>query len=161
MVITSFWDIVNKPFSMIVKGVTAAGRSTLFMTTVGMIFMGCACICRHLFTVDSKFYYYVAGFLCSWGILLERKSKRAEFGLYVFPKALDSIYRQFLQRKFIIDIPGGSILIFCASIAALMYFREFEPTTLPSLLRRVFDFVLPNKSNQVRKKQDRKVGEEN
>jgi len=40
---------------------------------------------------DHKLVYWVVGFLASWSILVEKKSRRSELALYAFPRGVDSI----------------------------------------------------------------------
>jgi len=48
---------------------------------------------------DHKLVYWVVGFLASWSILVEKKSRRSELALYAFPRGVDSIYEILYDHK--------------------------------------------------------------
>lgn len=148
LLVTRFWSLVNNPFGMIYKTLFSSGRSTLFMTLITMATIGCSCLIRKFFERDSRFKFWVNCFIAPWPIVLESKSKRSEFALYVFPRAVESFYERMRQKKYIPDFPSGSILLFCVTISSLMYFREYEPSTLSNLLKKTFDLFLPKLKSQ-------------
>jgi hypothetical protein len=57
--------------------------------------------------------YYVAGFLTSASILLERKSRRSVLALYVFPRAVDALYTVLYHRKLVVSVPFGEVRCVC------------------------------------------------
>lgn len=73
---------------------------------------------------DSRFFYWWAGLLASWAILLERKPRRAELALYVLPRAVDSLFQILRDHKLLASVPHGETLLFAGSMATLMYFYE-------------------------------------
>eukprot|EP01091_Cochliopodium_minus_P014756 TRINITY_DN5061_c1_g1_i1.p1 TRINITY_DN5061_c1_g1~~TRINITY_DN5061_c1_g1_i1.p1 ORF type:complete len:433 (+),score=102.48 TRINITY_DN5061_c1_g1_i1:75-1373(+) len=145
MVVTRFWSLLKNPTSMIYKIIKSSARSTLVLTLISMITMGLSCLVRKVFERDSKFKFYLISFLAPWPMMLEHKTKRAEFALYMFPRAIESFYHQMTLKKVMPDFRGGSILLFCATISSLMYFREYEPSTLSNLLKKIFDLFLPKR----------------
>lgn len=141
--VARFFHFIKSPLRMISKVLISSGRSTVFMTLVSMLVMGLSCLLRKLFQEDSTFKFYLICFLCGIPVILEEKSKRAEFALYVLPRATESLYQQMTQKKIIADLPGGSILLFSLTISLLMYFREYEHSTLSPFLKKAFDLFLP------------------
>ena len=138
-----FKGFSSDPLTKIGSLILSSLRSSVFVASVGNIYNGFECIVRRTFSKDHKFLFCVGGFLSGLSILIEKKSKRAEFALYVIPRALDIFYRQLLDRKFVPDFPGGSILIFSFSIALLSLFSDHHPEFLPKFLKTLFDFLVP------------------
>lgn len=61
-----------------------ATRSTIFLGTFVSLYQVVICSGRKMFAKDNKYWYYIAGLLCSSAILIEEKSRRA--GKYTFKR---------------------------------------------------------------------------
>lgn len=55
---------------------------------------------------------------------------------------IDSLYNRFLERKWIPDIKGGSLILFCFSTAFLFYFYDWERDTMSYTVKNVADFCI-------------------
>jgi hypothetical protein len=86
---------------------------------------------------------WLSGFIASWTILLEQKSRRSELALYVLPRTIDSLLQTMQHRKMLANIPHGEKGLFCLGMGALMYFREYSPDSMSPLLKRVLNFFVP------------------
>eukprot|EP01091_Cochliopodium_minus_P015518 TRINITY_DN5553_c0_g1_i1.p1 TRINITY_DN5553_c0_g1~~TRINITY_DN5553_c0_g1_i1.p1 ORF type:complete len:445 (-),score=67.60 TRINITY_DN5553_c0_g1_i1:101-1435(-) len=144
LLVSNFKSFIQKPVDTIVKGLLSSGRSTSFMVSCGVLFMGLGCISRKLFThmkwMETKATVWTLCFFTSMSILLEKKNRRAEFGLYVLPRAIDSVYQLINKNNRYCNIKDGSVYIFCLVTAVLMYFKEYEPDNLAPFLKKMFNF---------------------
>jgi len=120
-------------------------RSTTFLSSFVAVYMGIICLHRKIVNTDHRFIYWLAGFLCSLSILIEKKSRRAELALYALPRGLDSLYTLLCDRKWLASLPYGDVLLFCLSMAGIMYYYEKEPNTMSPFLRSILTKLLdPN-----------------
>lgn len=98
---------------------------------------------------DHKSIYWLAGIVSSLSIFIEKKTRREELGLYVFPRAIDSILLLYNIR-----IPSLlENIIYALSIGSLAYFFEHSPSCLAPLIRSIFKQILPNKKTNLVKEQ--------
>ena len=94
---------------------------------------------------DHKFFYWIAGFICSASIYIERPHRRAELSLYVLPRAIQSIGILFLLRRLRIPrIPYFFVLLFSFSTAVLMHLYATAPKHLAPFVQAVLDMMLPH-----------------
>lgn len=143
MILLRFWSLVRHPITNVIKGFLSAIRSTTFLAGFVTMYMTVICAQRNVTSRDHRIIYWIAGFIASWSILIEQKSRRSELALYVLPRALDSFYTLLNDRKWLSGIPNGDKLIFCASMGTIMYFREYYPENMAPLLKRLLNFFVP------------------
>lgn len=62
----------------------------------------------------------------------------AELSLYTLPRAVDSLFQILRKRRLLGSVPCGEVLLFCASLAGVMYFFRREPDTMTPWLRKIF-----------------------
>ena len=117
-------------------------RSTIFLAAFVMLYQATICIQRNLVNTDHKAIYYIAGLVSSTSILIEKKSRRSELALYVLPRAVDSLYMQLLDRKWMAHVPNFEIALFCVAMGGLMHFYRHAPNTMSPALRFAFDWLL-------------------
>jgi len=107
--------------------------------------MSIICLHRKIVNTDHRFIYWLAGFICSLSILIEKKSRRSELALYALPRGLDSLYTLLCDRKWLASLPYGDVLLFCFSIGGIMYYYEREPNTMSPLVRSFITKILNRK----------------
>jgi len=120
-------------------------RSTTFLSTFVAGYMSIICLHRKIVNTDHRFIYWLAGFICSLSILIEKKSRRSELALYALPRGLDSLYTLLCDRKWLASLPYGDVLLFCFSIGGIMYYYEREPNTMSPLVRSFITKILNRK----------------
>lgn len=147
MFVLRFWMLIKHPIDQLQRGLWSVTKSTSFLASFVSIYMMIVCSHRHTFVRDHRSLYWVAGFIASWTILLEQKSRRSELALYVLPRAIDSFVQALQSRKFIANVPHGEKILFCAGMAALMHYREHTPEAMSPLLRRLLNFFVPTHHN--------------
>ena len=64
-----------------------------------------------------------AGLVASGSILMEKRSRRSELALYVFPRALDSFLLTVTPRGWVPSLRYGEVALFSLCMGALMYYR--------------------------------------
>ncbi|KAL6055594.1 Mitochondrial import inner membrane translocase subunit tim17 tim22 tim23 family protein isoform 1 [Balamuthia mandrillaris] len=142
------------PVQLVLGGVLSWLRSTAFLALFCSGYQAIICSHRNIFSRDHKFLYFFAGILCSLSIFLEKKSRRSELALYVFPRALDSLYMQLLDRKWMASVPHGDLLIFCVAMGGLMHYYHNRPQTMSPLLRYVLRYLHKPKPIPVPEEED-------
>mmetsp|Transcript_24958 Transcript_24958/g.30490 ORF Transcript_24958/g.30490 Transcript_24958/m.30490 type:complete len:432 (-) Transcript_24958:466-1761(-) len=87
---------VANPLGVIAKATASAAQSTSFLAGFCSSYMGQICLQRIIFQKmgwkDRKQIYWLAGFISSASILLEKKGRRSELALYALPRAADSFF---------------------------------------------------------------------
>ncbi|XP_077235153.1 mitochondrial import inner membrane translocase subunit Tim17/Tim22/Tim23 family protein [Tasmannia lanceolata] len=119
-------------FWLAVKG---AVRSTSFLSAFVGIFQGVICLHRKVASKDHKLLYWLAGGMAALSVLLEKKGRRAELALYVFPRAADSTWYILVNRHLLPNIKNAEVALFCLCMGGIMYYLEHEPDTMAPLLR--------------------------
>lgn len=105
-------------------------KSGAFLASFVMLYQYQICGHRNLVkagvtTFNSKYLYWLAGFICSYiSIFFEDKRRRTELALYVLPKALKSFYEICYQRKWIIRIKHFEVAMasFAMGVIMVSYF---------------------------------------
>jgi len=120
-------------------------RSTTFLSSFVAIYMSTICLHRKMVNTDHRFIYWLAGLLASTSILIEKKSRRFELALYALPRGLDSLYTLLCDRKWLASLPYGDVLLFCLSMASIMYYYEREPITMSREVRTLLTKLLDRK----------------
>merc|ERR1712232_685230 len=125
-------SIRRRPWTILRPFVSAA-RSALFLGTFCSVYYAVALAYRAFSSAtarDNKYLYYLAGWVCGWSVLLEKKSRRAELALYVLPRAADSFYQIMLDRKWMASLPFGEVLIFGGSMGVIVHCYYHRPNTV-------------------------------
>jgi len=133
------------PFSKLVSLAQSTLRSTTFLSTFVSVYMSIICLQRKIVNTDHRFIYWIAGIICSLSILIEKKSRRSELALYALPRGIDSLYTLLCDRKWLASLPHGDLILFCLSMAGIMYYYEKEPNTMSPFLRSILNRVLDRK----------------
>lgn len=134
LVMFSLQKLFTHPLSQLWKAFASTCQSTLFLSAFCALYQTVVCMQRKVVTKDHRVIYWIAGIVSSMAILIEKKSRRAELALYVFPRALDSLYMILSDKKMMVSLPQGELLLFCLSLSGIMYFYEHEPNTMSPLL---------------------------
>lgn len=66
---------------------------------------------RKAATQDHKLVYWFAGWLAALSVLLEKKGRRGELGLYVLPRASESLWYILVNRRVLPDIKNAEVLL--------------------------------------------------
>ena len=144
MFVLRFWAVVRHPVDSLLRGCWSVTKSTSFLSSFVSLYMFLICMQRRAVTQDHRAIYWIAGFISSWTILLEQKSRRSELALYVLPRTLDSLIMTMQHRKLLSTTPHAEKLLFCLGMSSMMYYREFHSDTMSPLLKRVLNFFVPS-----------------
>lgn len=144
MFILRFWLVVRHPLDQLRRGLWSVTRSTSFLSSFVATYMMIVCCHRKVFRRDHRALYWIAGFLASWTILLEQKSRRSELALYVLPRTIDSLVQTMQSRQMLAEVPHGEKILFATGMGALMYFRTYQPNSMSPFLKRVLNFLIPS-----------------
>jgi hypothetical protein len=128
--------IIHSPTTILLNNLLGAIRSSVFLAVFVSGYQSIICIHRKLTSGDHKLLYYLAGFLCSASVFIEEKSRRSgmllfilfpliivlflELALYVLPRAADSLFMIFKDRKWLGDLPWGEVVLFSLSMGVIM-----------------------------------------
>jgi hypothetical protein len=166
-VVMRFQHFTRQPFTVAQKSLISAIWSTIFLSSFCSWYAGTVGITRlfqeRFHMRDHKFIYYLAGVVASFSILLEQKNRRSELALYAFPRAADALYSVLYDRKLIISIPQGELVLFCVSIGLIMHFHEHDRATESPMVKMLLERFLPDdvlipNNNKVSKRIKVRVG---
>jgi len=122
-------------------------RSGVFLATFSSSFAGYMCFFRRFFSSQTKPVPWFAGFLAGWtAIVIERKNRRSELGLYCLNQATEIGFRMMQSRGWIKGVKHGEVMIFMVANAILMYFFQQEPENVRSNIRGLFSGLLGQKN---------------
>ncbi|KAK9049793.1 hypothetical protein SSX86_031238 [Deinandra increscens subsp. villosa] len=134
-VVLRLQKFMDAPFRTSWLAVTGAVRSTAFLSCFVGIFQGAICLHRKVASQDHKLVYWFAGGFAALSVLLEKKGRRGELGLYVLPRAGESLWYILVNRRVLPDIKNAEVALFCACMGGMMYYLEHEPDTMSPFLR--------------------------
>eukprot|EP00891_Asterochloris_glomerata_P002067 jgi/Astpho2/2067/e_gw1.00038.70.1_t len=144
-VVLNFRNAAKAPLMTSLHAALSAARSTSFLSAfVGLYQMTISAhraLCK---TGDFKLLYFAAGWwlVASGSILMEKRSRRSELALYVFPRALDSFLLTVTPRGWVPSLRFGEVALFSLCMGALMYYREHEPSTMSPLIRSLLSRIV-------------------
>ncbi|GAA5802042.1 hypothetical protein HPULCUR_007502 [Helicostylum pulchrum] len=134
----------SDPVNMLSKTTIATMRSGAFLATFVTLYQYYICTHRNIFktgligTSNSKYIYYLAGFLCSYpAIFIEDKKRRSELALYVLPKALTSFYKIAYSRSWIFKVKHFEVYMTSVAMGIIMSFYQEEADVLSSFVRKI------------------------
>uniref|UniRef100_A0A1D1YFF2 Transmembrane protein 135 n=2 Tax=Anthurium amnicola TaxID=1678845 RepID=A0A1D1YFF2_9ARAE len=130
--LNKFLENPSRTFWNAIKG---AVRSTSFLSAFVVIFQAVICIHRKVATKDHKLLYWLAGGIAGLSVLSEKKARRGELGLYVLPRAADSLWYILVNRHLLPDVKDAEVPLFCLCMGGIMYYLEHEPDTMAPFLR--------------------------
>lgn len=136
-VVFKFGQMLHNPSRTFSRGFFGTVRSAAFLATFVLLYQATMCILRRCLKTDHKYFYFLAGIICSASIFVEKKGRRGELALYVLPRAIHSSYRILLERKWILYIPYFDLLMFCVGMGGLMLTYEKAPHLLSPALRTI------------------------
>ncbi|KVI07064.1 hypothetical protein Ccrd_014562 [Cynara cardunculus var. scolymus] len=134
-VVLRLQKFMDAPIKTSWHAVIGAVRSTAFLSSFVGIFQGVICLHRKAASQDHKLVYWLAGGLAALSVLLEKKGRRGELGLYVLPRAGESLWYILVNRRVLPDIKNTEVALFCACMGGMMYYLEHEPDTMSPFLR--------------------------
>jgi len=140
-IILGFGRFMRNPINCTFRGLLSSARSTFFLAVFVAAYQAVICCQRKVVSKDHKSIYWFAGLISSAAIFIEKKARREELGLYVFPRAIDSIW----LAADIKALPKAETFIYALSMGVLVYFYEYSPSCLASMIQSVFKNVLPPK----------------
>ena len=117
-------QFLKKPVGSLYTALCSTIRSSSFLASFVAVYMAAICVARRAMPVDNKLTYYFAGLVSSLSVLLEEKSRRSELALYVLPRAMDSLFMILQDRRWLSSMRHGESVLFCASMAGLMFFHQ-------------------------------------
>ncbi|KAI9098171.1 hypothetical protein DFS34DRAFT_580455 [Phlyctochytrium arcticum] len=123
---------------------TGALRSSTFLATFITNVWLPICLVRNLTHTDTKLGPTLGAILSGFSLLLERKSRRREIGLYCIPKALESTWWRVTHAMGVagIRIPGGEIAMFAMGMGYLMSAYQYHHKALRPAVRGLLGFFL-------------------
>ncbi|KAD4585864.1 hypothetical protein R6Q59_035709 [Mikania micrantha] len=136
-VVLRLQKFMDAPFKTSWLAITGAVRSTAFLSCFVGIFQGVICLHRKVASQDHKLVYWFAGGLSALSVLLEKKDRRGELGLYVLPRAGESLWYILVNRRVLPDVKNAEVALFCACMGGMMYYVEYEPNTMSPFLRNL------------------------
>ena len=141
-----FGRFVREPISSLLRCTRDTFRSTIFLSFFVSGYMGLATGGMRLACANGRkvprVLWWVAGLLTSASVLIEQKSRRAELGLYVLPRAADSLFRILRDKRYVKSLAHGEAILFAVSVGIITYFHQNERKTVSPMMRALLDRIL-------------------
>ncbi|KND04056.1 uncharacterized protein SPPG_01500 [Spizellomyces punctatus DAOM BR117] len=130
--------------STVLHVATNALRSSTFLATFIAGVWAPICVVRNVSRQDTTLGPLLGSFLCGFSLLLERKSRRREIGLYCLPKALESSWWRITHALGMggIKIPGGDVALFAMGMGYLLSAYQYHHKALRPAVRGLLGFFL-------------------
>ncbi|KAJ3287996.1 hypothetical protein HK104_008373 [Borealophlyctis nickersoniae] len=93
-------------------------RSSTFLATFIATIWTAICVLRNYLGRDTPMGPLLGSFLCGFSLLLERKGRRREMGLYCLPKAVQSAWWRLTGGKTV--VPNGEVFMFAVGMGYLL-----------------------------------------
>ncbi|KAJ3081535.1 hypothetical protein HK102_002286 [Quaeritorhiza haematococci] len=133
----------------------SAARSSAFLATFIATIFYTICLVRNQTKNDKPFGPVLGSFLCGFSLLIEKKKRRRDMGLYVLPKALESLYYRMvtsrnggmtavssgIARKGGL-LKHGDVAIFALSMGYFLSTVIHEPEAVTPAIRGILGFFL-------------------
>ena len=140
LIIFRLKKLIKDPVMSVGKSLLSTIQSTIFLSTFVSTYLVSTCYSRRILSKDNRYLYFLYGIFCSTSILLEKKSRRSELALYVFPRAIDSLYNIMLSKSNF-SIPHGDLILFMLSMSGIMYYYTNERNTVSPLLTSLMNYL--------------------
>ena len=134
---------LKQPAQTARRGLVAAVRSSAFIASFVSIYQACVCAYKQFGPGrESKLLFFFSGAVASLAVTIEKQSRRSELGLYVLPRAIDSLFLTLVDKRWMPKVPWGDVLLFSACSATIMNYYEKEPGCLAPLVRTLGDRIV-------------------
>eukprot|EP01100_Stratorugosa_tubuloviscum_P000167 TRINITY_DN1036_c1_g1_i1.p1 TRINITY_DN1036_c1_g1~~TRINITY_DN1036_c1_g1_i1.p1 ORF type:complete len:311 (+),score=103.30 TRINITY_DN1036_c1_g1_i1:535-1467(+) len=80
-------------------------------------------------------------------LFLEHKPRRLELALYCLPRALESLWKELVQKKKITDFSKFELILFCIGSAFMSYCHHVEPGSIKPIFETALAWLHLRKSN--------------
>lgn len=147
MIVLQFFKLLRNPVTLLSRGLLSSLRSTVFLASFCAMYQVIICMQRNFVSRDHRIVYLLAGLISSFSIFIEKKGRRSELALYTLPRAVDSIYMQMLDHKWMGSVPHGDLLLFCTAMSGLTYFYHNQTSVMSPTLLWVFKWLHKSKSD--------------
>ncbi|KAI9592829.1 hypothetical protein BDF19DRAFT_450255 [Syncephalis fuscata] len=147
MVTLRFFKFIKEPLPLLRKALLNTFRSGSFLATYVVSFLTLICAHRNIHSwiyhitgrrfADSKLLAYLFCWLNGLAIFIEHPTRRVELGLYVLPKAAESLFAVMVQRRLAVVIPHAEVGLFAVGMGIIMSFYQSEPEYLTPMMRRL------------------------
>jgi hypothetical protein len=130
--------------SRVLPTLLAIAQSTSFLASFVAGCMAVACAMRRPHCREAGYHYWFLAFTAAGVIFTEQPRRRLELGMYVLPRALESIFLNarfagWLPRR----LPLGDELLFGIGVSALVHTTSRRPEELASWVRTTMVALMP------------------
>ncbi|KAK1233361.1 hypothetical protein PQX77_003470 [Marasmius sp. AFHP31] len=92
--------------------------------------------------LTSKWSYYIPGLLAGFSILVEEKHRRTELAMYVFPKALETLWLMMGMGGRVVH---GDVILMGIGMGMIMTTYQNDPDRLSGIVRKILHQLIgPN-----------------
>jgi hypothetical protein len=143
VILFKYKEVLKAPLSTINHFAKNTVFSSMFLVLFVAIYQKLNCsignvMKLNVLDVKPKRLYVLFGFLTGLSVLMEKKSRRSELALYVFPKALEVLYKIGLEYKVYNSIPHGEVYLFSMAMGIIMSFYKSEAQSMSPTLYKIF-----------------------
>jgi hypothetical protein len=150
MLVFKLAKLYRAPATTLTRVLVDTVRSSAFLGTFVAVYQYAACTQRNLLSFlpfpmagwDNKYLYGLYGTLSSTSIFMEHKGRRSELALYVLPKAMESIIRIMVDKRWMFRLRHPNVVMSCLAMGILMSFYQTDPDTMSPWLRGLMVRIL-------------------
>lgn len=136
-VLIRYKALLSKPLSVIKGASKACIRSTMLLTLMVIISKVTLCIYLKFIPKMSVKLILIVASICVNATFIESPARVSEMALYVMPRFLEAGWKFLKRRGIVMAIPNASVLLFSASMAALVYCNKYEPEHVKPTYRNI------------------------
>ena len=126
-------EVTHAPAAWLTRLALKTGQSSMFLASYISNIFAWIYGTRLALRDDTTLGPFLGCLTCGFSILLERKGRRSELALYVFPRALHSWWTLCCQRGLVTPMRNGEVYVFSCAMAIIMFHLEHEHASTKSL----------------------------
>lgn len=118
---------MSSPMKLLIRALIQALKGAGMLATFVTIFQSFICLQRNWLpgSFDHKLLYFVYGLFSGTSVMMENKERRTELMLYVLPKAVESLLKIMVNRKWMITVQHLDVWLTSIAMSLLMVFSPF------------------------------------
>jgi ABC-type Co2+ transport system permease subunit len=131
------------PYFWLTKSTLYTLRSCVFLGAYTGLFGFSGCKLMGLTGKNYRINYFLAAFIGAFlAILIEKKFRRIELGLYTLNQAIEVVFHMLVERGFLRPVKHGLVLLFAVCFAILTYFYKHERGALGNNIGMLLKVIL-------------------
>jgi hypothetical protein len=137
--ILKYKQLLKKPFETIKNALKGCVRSTMVLAVMVLIAKISVCGYAKATKKLDITLLSISSVTVPLASFIETPARISEMAMYVMPRFFDAVWKFFIRRKLVINIPYAKVLLFCLSTSIILYSHNIEPDNIKPMYRTVCD----------------------